>query len=637
MAAALGGEVVTDLDLKARDLSDVDAVVAVWWRSAEPLLARDLPPGLRLILCLYDHQTSSAGNLWGRLVQGAHAVTVCNRTLGRELLDRGVRTVYLPDGVDCDRFAGKSSPGTRRTFRVGWIGDGLAKVKRLPLVRQVGDLLRPHGVELSIADRRQAPIPFSEMPDHYAALDAVLCVSEMEGTPNPILEGCASGLPYISTPVGLVPEIHAETSGGVMLSRDPTPDEVVAAILRLRDSRSELSAMGRRNREQMLWAYKWNFAPLCRAIEGKEPTAPEAPPDGTTYQAPSGYCPSELRVLMVCTQPPGWGGAATGWYGLISALRREGVHAVGAFIDNWDKVPEGLTHDPDGIGGILRIETPARGQRVQVRGAWDLVLCKNHKAHEHIDPEGAPMVYVTSSVAGLSMGGNHRIARRDLFPPGSHDRAAFQSAAAVVVHSSLDHSIYCQGLPSPLVDKIAGRSIPLPDVTVGVGRGPGRPYRDRAFDFCFIASHWGRSVKNGRLLREICEAYPDARIAVCGLGFESSNPNHSALGLIPHGQIFDLLGDSRALVIPSHYDSSPGVYAEGIAMGCDVVVGPTVGNTDAHPPKLRAASATLADFRPCLNVALRKRAQGKYRKIDPRGTAREMARRLWSIYATGAK
>jgi glycosyltransferase involved in cell wall biosynthesis len=37
--------------------------------------------------------------------------------------------------------------------------------------------------------------------------DVVICTSRHEGTPNPILEGLASGLAVVSTPVGMTPEL----------------------------------------------------------------------------------------------------------------------------------------------------------------------------------------------------------------------------------------------------------------------------------------------------------------------------------------------------------------------------------------------------------------------------------------------
>jgi hypothetical protein len=48
------------------------------------------------------------------------------------------------------------------------------------------------------------------MPAYYNSLDIFLCASDIEGTPNTVLEAMACGLPIISTNVGIVPEVFGE-------------------------------------------------------------------------------------------------------------------------------------------------------------------------------------------------------------------------------------------------------------------------------------------------------------------------------------------------------------------------------------------------------------------------------------------
>jgi glycosyltransferase involved in cell wall biosynthesis len=45
------------------------------------------------------------------------------------------------------------------------------------------------------------------MVHYYAKLDVYVCVSDAEGTPNPVLEAMACGVPIISTDVGIVGEL----------------------------------------------------------------------------------------------------------------------------------------------------------------------------------------------------------------------------------------------------------------------------------------------------------------------------------------------------------------------------------------------------------------------------------------------
>jgi len=57
-----------------------------------------------------------------------------------------------------------------------------------------------------MADSSEEMITHDEMRDYYAKIDLYVCVSETEGTPNPVLEAMACGVPVISTDVGIVKE-----------------------------------------------------------------------------------------------------------------------------------------------------------------------------------------------------------------------------------------------------------------------------------------------------------------------------------------------------------------------------------------------------------------------------------------------
>lgn len=124
----------------------------------------------------------------------------------------------LSDGVDLalfqpkdlSRFADRSS----RPLVIGWTGNS-EWANETEDFKGVHSILRPAidqliaqglPIELRLADRRDRLVPHAEMPQFYHGIDVYVCVSKIEGTPNPVLEAMAAGVPVISTDVGIVRE-----------------------------------------------------------------------------------------------------------------------------------------------------------------------------------------------------------------------------------------------------------------------------------------------------------------------------------------------------------------------------------------------------------------------------------------------
>ena len=61
-------------------------------------------------------------------------------------------------------------------------------------------------IRLELADFSVQKRPHSEMVKYYAGIDAYVCTSKIEGTPNPVLESMACGVPIVTTDVGVVPQ-----------------------------------------------------------------------------------------------------------------------------------------------------------------------------------------------------------------------------------------------------------------------------------------------------------------------------------------------------------------------------------------------------------------------------------------------
>ncbi|WP_088624300.1 glycosyltransferase family 4 protein [Oceanicola sp. 22II-s10i] len=164
----------------------------------------------------------------------------------------------LTDGVDLDRFGPvglERLTDHNRPLRVGWVGNSAwgAEVRDDPkglhsILNPAIEALAAEGVTVEpyYADSSVARRTRDEMVAYYGDIDVLVCSSEIEGTPNPVLEAMASGVPVISTRVGIVPEIFGPKQQGYILP-ERSVEEMAAALRRLAMDRAKLAELSAEN------------------------------------------------------------------------------------------------------------------------------------------------------------------------------------------------------------------------------------------------------------------------------------------------------------------------------------------------------------------------------------------------------
>jgi glycosyltransferase involved in cell wall biosynthesis len=151
----------------------------------------------------------------------------------------------VEDGVDQQLFRPRELARLAREggdLVVGWAGNsqwsdgtkgkdhkGLETIIK-PAIR----LAQTEGVAVRgrFQDRNDKWLPYEQMPDYFNALDVYVCASEHEGTPNPVLEAMACGLPVVSTRVGVVPQVFGPLQSRFILEAR-TPEALAACLVRL--------------------------------------------------------------------------------------------------------------------------------------------------------------------------------------------------------------------------------------------------------------------------------------------------------------------------------------------------------------------------------------------------------------------
>jgi glycosyltransferase involved in cell wall biosynthesis len=178
-------------------------------------------------------------------------------------------TVETPDGVDRTLFQPHDLSRLSEADRplvVGWVGNsawhneagddpkGLETIVKPVIQRLVDDGL---AIVADFADRKVRWRPRDEMPGYYNKLDVLLCASAMEGTPNPVLEAMACGVPVISTDVGIVSEVFGPRQREFIVRRGIS--SMAAAIRRLCLDRTLLTDLSQENLARI---GRWEWASL---------------------------------------------------------------------------------------------------------------------------------------------------------------------------------------------------------------------------------------------------------------------------------------------------------------------------------------------------------------------------------------
>ena len=263
---------VTGPELEAADL-----VMIFYWLEIlkMPLLEAALERSAdRLVIGICSHRELE-GDFRERglatLNRLPRAVFANNLRLQREyapLLDVPVH--YTPNGVDTAFFRPRAEarrhalPGQ---LRVGWAGSLAnqgAEHRGFDVIeRAVAGL---PGVTLSTAIREQRWRDQDEMLEFYRDLDAYVCASRSEGTPNPCLEAAACGVPLITTAVGNMPELIEEGDNGYLF--DGSAEALAQKLVLLRDSPSLAMRMRARIRESITtWDWRMQAENYARMFD----------------------------------------------------------------------------------------------------------------------------------------------------------------------------------------------------------------------------------------------------------------------------------------------------------------------------------------------------------------------------------
>jgi len=216
---------------------DADAIVNLGSNTQELLwnTARQRAPKA-VVAVRYNTCYPRYANRFAQLHQWSHVVIVESH-LCYEACKMLGRIHRLSTGVDLSLFHSLVPPYQRSRkalWCAGIIGQGEERenVKRYDLALKIAEALRYHGIEMDIqaVDPNHGPIKTArEMVDWYNTGRVYVCTSIFEGVPNTGLEAAACGCAVVSTHVGQMIELVADSVNGYLV--EPTVEAFVKAIV----------------------------------------------------------------------------------------------------------------------------------------------------------------------------------------------------------------------------------------------------------------------------------------------------------------------------------------------------------------------------------------------------------------------
>ena len=232
---------------------------------------------------VYDHSFLNKEAFWitEAFLKYSKAYTISSKKLLDIYNNRDKITkkpaAEITDGVDLERFKPKNlerfSNIANRTVKIGWVGNSkfedsendsdLKGVRKL-IIPAIEELKKEgYNIERKFADRNEGYIPHDKMPDYYNSIDVYICASKEEGTPNPVLESMACGVPVISTDVGIVPEAFGEQQKEYIL-KERTKKALKEKIIQLIERPEQWKKLSDENLKQI---QEWSWAKKCEQFK----------------------------------------------------------------------------------------------------------------------------------------------------------------------------------------------------------------------------------------------------------------------------------------------------------------------------------------------------------------------------------
>ena len=307
-------------------------------------------------------------------------------------------------------------------------------------------------------------------------------------------------------------------------------------------------------------------------------------------------------ILILSTQYPGYGGAATNAYALIKYLRENNYKTIGIFIEDniYIKV------DPDKIGNVFRFGYhPFKYKNWKkineykkflddiTGGNIDLILCKNYVAPvcSKILYPNVKNFYLVSGLTNiienhLNLSVEQMLSNNIVLSKSHKEIDAINNSDLIVVNSPLSLKLYHKSYY-----EYQNKIHPVPiDTTKYISyliNNNNINMISKKYDFIIVSTILTRPEKNNLFLlnilkKPIFNKYTKLIIGKDNLKFKTI-PNSYVYNLQPHSKLMELMKESKLLLYPSLCDSNPNTIREALHNKCLVLISNNIGYYEKIP------------------------------------------------------
>lgn len=228
---------------------------------------------------VYDHKLLDAEeiNEYCKYIKGYYTSSTLLKNIYKQLALDMYPAMVITDGIDLTLFKPKKNRFKNiknRTINIGWVGNskwngeydhkGLNTIIK-PVVEEL--ISDGYNLNLHLADSNERLRDREEMVQYYNEIDLYICCSITEGTPNPILESFACGIPVITTDVGIVRDLFGSKQIPYIM-KERSKDELKKKILMFLDNLDSVEEISLENLKQIKsWSWKYKAQDFKKFVE----------------------------------------------------------------------------------------------------------------------------------------------------------------------------------------------------------------------------------------------------------------------------------------------------------------------------------------------------------------------------------